>query len=57
MVLKTKIFTNNGISVIYRNIGCDNVDFVLVPEKFADKAMRDDGKPEPLIQAKIVGDS
>ena len=57
MVLKTKIFTNNGISVIYRNIGCDNVDFVLVPERFADKAMRDDCKPEPLVQAKIVGDS
>lgn len=57
MRITTDTYTESGISAIFRkDVDSEVSEMLLVPEGFESKVVRDDCPPEPLIQAKIVGD-
>ncbi|WEV64398.1 alpha-galactosidase [Bifidobacterium sp. ESL0732] len=58
MTMKTISSTTHcGMTALYRqNTSSGIVDFLLVPEGMQEQVVRDDCMPEPLIQAKIIGD-
>lgn len=57
MRIVTNTVSNAGLSAIFRKDADSQVsELLLVPEGLEDKVIRDDCPPEPLVQAKVIGD-